>query len=288
MRRRRSNRLLLRNRPKRHRLPRTGPRSPRGRCLQRRIRAPARRPTATGRTPAARLPTARPHLVATSHRAPNLIRALARSGRERLDNGVEWVEVTGKTVDEATERALDQLGVALGDAELIVVSEPKTGLFGRVREEARVRARVRPVGARPKRERSRRSKPSRPGGQRSSTGSGGRSSGNGGRGRTAGPAETAGARMRLETPESRVNEVIPRGGPQRTPMPRMEPVRHRATAKETVRAAVEETARPGLARAGRPDAGGTAAGRAESGRPTKGPRGHEWIGAGEAACAGVC
>ena len=30
------------------------------------------------------------------------------------------------------------------------------GLFGRVRVEARVRARVRPVGARPKRERSRR------------------------------------------------------------------------------------------------------------------------------------
>jgi len=91
--------------------------------------------------------------------------------------------VTGKTVDEATERALDQLGVALDDAEVIVVSEPKTGLFGRVREEARVRARVRPVGARPKRERSRRAKPNRQGGgQRSSSGSGGRSSNNGGRG----------------------------------------------------------------------------------------------------------
>jgi spoIIIJ-associated protein len=69
---------------------------------------------------------------------------------------VEWVEVVGKTVDEATEHALDQLGVALGDAEIILVSEPKPGLFGRMRGEARVRARVRPVGARPKRERSRR------------------------------------------------------------------------------------------------------------------------------------
>jgi spoIIIJ-associated protein len=68
---------------------------------------------------------------------------------------VEWVEVAGKTVAEATEQALDQLGVAPSDAEVIVVSEPKTGLFGRVRVEARVRARVRPVGARPKRERSR-------------------------------------------------------------------------------------------------------------------------------------
>ena len=68
---------------------------------------------------------------------------------------MEWVEVAGKTVEEATELALDQLGVAVGDAEVIVVTEPKTGLFGRTRVEARVRARVRPVGPRPKRERSR-------------------------------------------------------------------------------------------------------------------------------------
>jgi spoIIIJ-associated protein len=68
---------------------------------------------------------------------------------------VEWVEVAGKTIDEATELALDQLGVAKTDAEVIVMSEPKPGLFGRMRGEARVRARVRPVGPRPKRERSR-------------------------------------------------------------------------------------------------------------------------------------
>jgi spoIIIJ-associated protein len=99
---------------------------------------------------------------------------------------VEWVEVAGKTVEEATEQALDQLGVAAGDAEVIVVDEPKTGLFGRVRVEARVRARVRPVGARPRRERSRRNGGSRSGqggqggqgtrqgGQRSSSGGSGR------------------------------------------------------------------------------------------------------------------
>ena len=112
--------------------------------------------------------------------------------------------MTGKTVDEATERALDQLGVALDDAELIVVSEPKTGLFGRVREEARVRARVRPVGARPKRERSRRAKPSRQGGQRSSSGSGGRSSNNnGGRGgRDKGSGDTDASGDEDETSES--------------------------------------------------------------------------------------
>jgi spoIIIJ-associated protein len=76
---------------------------------------------------------------------------------------VEWVEVAGKTVEEATEQALDQLGVSLDDAEVDVVNEPKMGLFGRVRVEARVRARVRPVGARPKRERSRRGGRSRQG-----------------------------------------------------------------------------------------------------------------------------
>ncbi len=63
--------------------------------------------------------------------------------------------MAGKTVDEATEHALEQLGVAATDAEVVVLTEPKVGLFGRLKEEARVQARVRPVGARPKRERSR-------------------------------------------------------------------------------------------------------------------------------------
>ena len=102
---------------------------------------------------------------------------------------MEWVEVAGKTIEEATEQALDQLGVGPGDAEVLVVSEPKMGLFGRVRVEARVRARVRPVGARPKRERSRRGGRSTRQGDRdrprsgssstSSSGSGSRSSGAG-------------------------------------------------------------------------------------------------------------
>jgi spoIIIJ-associated protein len=87
---------------------------------------------------------------------------------------VEWVEVAGKTIAEATELALDQLGVAVGDAEVIVVTEPKTGLFGRMRVEARVRARVRPVGARPKRERSRDRNRGGKAGQGSSSGPGAR------------------------------------------------------------------------------------------------------------------
>jgi spoIIIJ-associated protein len=66
---------------------------------------------------------------------------------------VEWVEISGRTLEEAKEIALEQLGVAESDAELIVLSEPKVGLFGRTRGEARVRARVQPVGPRPKRQR---------------------------------------------------------------------------------------------------------------------------------------
>lgn len=66
---------------------------------------------------------------------------------------MEWVETTGKTVEEAKEAALDQLGVDEQDAEFEVVSEPKGGLFGRLRSEARVRARVRPTRPRAKDER---------------------------------------------------------------------------------------------------------------------------------------
>ncbi|MDP8992372.1 MAG: Jag N-terminal domain-containing protein [Actinomycetota bacterium] len=71
---------------------------------------------------------------------------------------MEWVETTGRSVEEALEAALDQLGIDERDAEVEVVEEPKTGLFGRLRSEARVRARVRPTRPRPKAERPERSR----------------------------------------------------------------------------------------------------------------------------------
>jgi spoIIIJ-associated protein len=89
---------------------------------------------------------------------------------------VEWVETTGKTIDAAKDAALDQLGVDESDAEFEVLEEPKTGLFGRVRGEARIRARIKPARPRPKVERRDRRK-------RESGGAGG--SGSGGRGRKA-------------------------------------------------------------------------------------------------------
>ena len=66
---------------------------------------------------------------------------------------MEWVETTGRSLADAKEAALDQLGVDESDAEFEVLEEPRSGLFGRVRGEARVRARVRPTSPRPKVER---------------------------------------------------------------------------------------------------------------------------------------
>ena len=66
---------------------------------------------------------------------------------------MEWVETTARTVEEAKELALDQLGVVADEAEFEVLGSPSPGLFGRVRGEARVRARVRPAPVRPKQER---------------------------------------------------------------------------------------------------------------------------------------
>lgn len=75
---------------------------------------------------------------------------------------MDWVETTGKSIDEATERALAHLGVRRDDAEIEIIEEPKAGLFGRVRGEARVRARVRPSGPRPKRSRRSNGREDRP------------------------------------------------------------------------------------------------------------------------------
>ncbi len=71
---------------------------------------------------------------------------------------MEWVETTAKTLEEAREAALDQLGVGADEAEFDVVEEPKPGLFGRTRGQARLRARVKPTPARPKQERRRKPK----------------------------------------------------------------------------------------------------------------------------------
>jgi spoIIIJ-associated protein len=95
------------------------------------------------------------------------------------------VEASGKSLPEAKEIVLDLLGVAEDDAEFVVLSEPKAGLFGRLRGEARVQARVRPVAPPPKR--GRRQRPDRArsggGGDRPRNGGSSRKGGSGGQGR---------------------------------------------------------------------------------------------------------
>ena len=63
---------------------------------------------------------------------------------------MEWIETTGRTLEEAQARAADLLGVDEAEAEFVVVSEPRLGLFGRLKTQARVRARIKPVRPRPK------------------------------------------------------------------------------------------------------------------------------------------
>ncbi len=103
---------------------------------------------------------------------------------------MEWVEASGKSLPEAKEIVLDLLGVAEDDAEFVVLSEPKAGLFGRMRGEARVQARVRPIAPPPKRGRRQRPDRARSGGSSRKQASGGGGQGPGNRGNGKGPTQT--------------------------------------------------------------------------------------------------
>ncbi|MBA2439016.1 MAG: Jag N-terminal domain-containing protein, partial [Acidimicrobiia bacterium] len=110
---------------------------------------------------------------------------------------MEWVETTGRTVEEAKDAALDRLGVDERDAEFDVVEEARSGLFGRVRQEARVRARVRPDQPRPRvdrRDRRRRGAPA------ASDGDAGATTPENADASVEAKAETSGDRGRTKTP----------------------------------------------------------------------------------------
>jgi spoIIIJ-associated protein len=97
--------------------------------------------------------------------------------------------MTGPTLEEAKDLALEHLGVDESDAEFEVLEEPRTGLFGRRRGEARVRARVVPRVHRPKQER--RDRKRRSGGRSGSSSSTERPAG--GADRPARPARSEGS-----------------------------------------------------------------------------------------------
>jgi spoIIIJ-associated protein len=113
---------------------------------------------------------------------------------------VEWVEVTAKTIEEAKDAALDQLGVDEADAEFEVIEPPKGGLFGRLRSEARVRARVLPTAPRPKVDRRERR---RQGGSRDrgNGGGGGRRPAEAGRGPSQESSASGAARPARSKPD---------------------------------------------------------------------------------------
>lgn len=75
---------------------------------------------------------------------------------------MEWVETTGRTVEEAKEMALDILGVDEVDAEFEVIEEPKSGFLGISKKLARVKARIKPTTPRAKDTRRPRKRKPRP------------------------------------------------------------------------------------------------------------------------------
>ncbi len=59
---------------------------------------------------------------------------------------MEWIQTTGRSVADALEAALDELGVHEDDVEYEVLEEPKTGLLSRfTKGEARIRVRLKPI-----------------------------------------------------------------------------------------------------------------------------------------------
>src|ERR1700690_3299743 len=102
---------------------------------------------------------------------------------------MEWIEVSARPLEDARELALDRLGVVADELEYEVIDEPRGGLFGIGRTEARIRARGKPLsGAKPADKRRRRLGEPRPG-------SGGRNPGGYGSGSRSGsgPARPAAA-----------------------------------------------------------------------------------------------
>ena len=57
---------------------------------------------------------------------------------------MDWITTSGRTLHEAKSNALDQLGIVADEAEFDVVNDVEKGLFGRVKNDARIRARVKP------------------------------------------------------------------------------------------------------------------------------------------------
>ena len=113
---------------------------------------------------------------------------------------MEWVETTGRTIAEALDAALDELGVDEEDVEYEVLEEPKSGFLGRLgSSEGRIRARVKPISREKPGERQRRNRrgSSRPrGGGGAGNGSNGGGSGSARQGSKEGTSSSSNRRRR--------------------------------------------------------------------------------------------
>lgn len=56
------------------------------------------------------------------------------------------LEVSGKTVDEAIQAALEELGVSEDQVEVVVLKKGRSGVLGMGAEEAKIKVRLLPVG----------------------------------------------------------------------------------------------------------------------------------------------
>ncbi len=131
---------------------------------------------------------------------------------------MEWIEVTGRTVEAAKERALDELGVHESELEFELVDDARSGFLGRIgRTDARIRARIKPLSREKPADKRRRRR-------HEGKGEGGESSG-GSRNRKPRPARSSGekspaagaARAAARTPDS---PDAPDGGAPSAPKPR--------------------------------------------------------------------
>jgi len=94
---------------------------------------------------------------------------------------MDWITTSGASIHEAKSNALDQLGIVADEAEFDIINDVEKGLFGRIKQDAKVRTRVRPKT--PVVKEDRRSRGGSGGGKsrnRSGGGGGGRGSKSGG------------------------------------------------------------------------------------------------------------
>jgi spoIIIJ-associated protein len=119
---------------------------------------------------------------------------------------VDWIEVTARTVDDAKELALDRLGVVEDELEVEIVDEPRRGILGMGRGDARIRARVKPISREKPSDRKRRRRPNDRSGGSGRVQGGSAQAGRGQGGGRGGSRGRSGERPRDTSPKALADE----------------------------------------------------------------------------------